>query len=150
MKKCFAASSGGHMEELSRLRELVDKEDIVFTEKCDYISVDWAPQIYHVFQINRKELFFLFKFIYLFFVCWRIIVKEKPEVIISTGALATFPLCLVGKLMGKKIIFIESFARIEKRSLTGRLVYPFSDLFIVQWKEMLALYPNAVYGGGIF
>ena len=52
--------------------------------------------------------------------------------------------------MGKKVIYIESFARVDEPSLTGKLMYHVADLFIVQWKEMMEFYPNAVYGGGIF
>ena len=80
----------------------------------------------------------------------KIMLEEKPDCIISTGALATFPICVLGKLMGKKVIYIESFARVDEPSLTGKLMYHVADLFIVQWKEMMEFYPNAVYGGGIF
>ena len=64
--------------------------------------------------------------------------------------MVSFPFCLVGKLKRKKIIYIESFARVDKKSLTGRLVYPFADLFLVQWEPMLKCYPKAEYVGGIF
>ena len=76
--------------------------------------------------------------------------QEKPEVIITTGALIAFPFCLIGKLKKTKVIYIESFARVNNKSLTGKLVYPFADLFIVQWESMLELYPKAKYTGGIF
>jgi UDP-N-acetylglucosamine:LPS N-acetylglucosamine transferase len=76
--------------------------------------------------------------------------KEKPDTIISTGALVTFPICLLGKLMRKRIIYIESFARVDTASLTGKLMYRIADLFIVQWEELLKIYPKAMYGGGIF
>ena len=76
--------------------------------------------------------------------------KEQPDVVITTGALLAFPFCLLAKLMGKKVVYIESFARVYDKSLTGKLVYPFADLFIVQWESMLKCYPKAVYTGGIF
>ena len=50
----------------------------------------------------------------------------------------------------KKIIYIESFARCNKPSLTGKIMYKFADIFIVQWEEMLEFFPKAMYGGGIF
>ena len=56
----------------------------------------------------------------------------------------------IGKLLGSKIIFIETFANSQSKTKTGSLVYKFADLFIVQWEEMLKLYPNAVYGGWIY
>lgn len=149
-KVCYVASSGGHMEEMSRLRPLITDNDFVLTEKSNYLAVDWCPNVYYVNQINRKELLFIFKFISLFLRSFILLMKEKPTVIVSTGALATFPICLLGKLMGKKIVYIESFARIDEGSLTGKLLYRIADLFIVQWQEMLKVFPNAVYGGGIF
>jgi UDP-N-acetylglucosamine:LPS N-acetylglucosamine transferase len=76
--------------------------------------------------------------------------SEKPDCIISTGALATFPICIFGKLFGKKVIYIESFARVDECSLTGKLMKGVADLYIVQWEELLQFVPNAVYGGGIF
>jgi len=76
--------------------------------------------------------------------------KERPSCIISTGALATYPICIIGFIMRIKIIYIESFARVDSPSLTGKLMYKFADLFIVQWEEMLEVYPKAKYGGGIF
>ena len=52
--------------------------------------------------------------------------------------------------MRKKIIYIESFARVDNASLTGKLFYKIADVFIVQWEELLKIYPKAIYGGGIF
>jgi len=110
----------------------------------------FCEKTYYVSRINRKEIAFIPKFIGTFVKSLYILIKEKPDVIISTGALATFPVCLLGKILRKKIIYIESFARVETASLTGKLVYPFADEFIVQWEEMLLIYPKAKYGGGIF
>ena len=70
--------------------------------------------------------------------------------IISTGVLATVPLCLVCKLFGKKLIFIESYAKVKTPTLTGKLLYPFADRFYVQWQELLEFYPKARYVGGIY
>lgn len=151
MKICFAASSGGHMEELSRLKSLSVKYDsFVLTEESEYSVVDWTENIYYVSHINRKELLFIPKFIKLFWKSNSILKKEKPDVIISTGALATYPICLLAKWKKKKIIYIESFARVDSKSLTGKLLYKIADLFIVQWEDMLELYPNAKFVGGIF
>ena len=150
-KVCFAASSGGHLEEISRLREIRDEYDsFLFTESGNFSELIFCDKVYYVKQINRKEKGFLFHFIKLFAVSAKVLKAENPDCIISTGALATFPICMIGKLKGKKIIFIESFARVNNKSLTGKLIYPFADLFIVQWKSMLKYYPKAKYTGGIF
>lgn len=152
MKKVlFTASSGGHFEQLMMLKELMNEYDsVVLTEKTKYkVKVDNA-KLYTVCQINRKELLFIFKFIYIFFKSLSIIIKEKPDVVISLGALSTVPACFIMKLMRKKVVFIESFAKIDSPTLTGRLVYKFADLFLVQWESMKKFYPNAEYKGGLY
>ena len=149
-KICFAASSGGHLEELSRLSSLAHKDDFVLTEIGKFVSVNWCDNVKYMPQINRKEAMFIFKFIRLFISSFVLFIKEKPDIIISTGALVTFPIGMIAKMFGKKIIYIESFARVDNPSLTGRLYYKIADVFIVQWKDMLKFYPNAIYAGGIF
>lgn len=151
IKICFAASSGGHLEEISRLNKISAKySHFLITEKSSFNQNNFSEKKYYVPQTNRKEILFIFKFIILFIRAFQILIKENPDVIISTGALSTYPVCIVGKILNKKIIYIESFARCDKPSLTGKLMYKHADIFIVQWKEMLQFYPNAIYGGGIF
>ena len=59
-------------------------------------------------------------------------------------------MCILGKIFGSKVIYIETFANTNKKTATGRLIYPIADLFIVQWEEMLKLYPKAKYEGRIY
>lgn len=153
LKICFVASSGGHLEEISQLRKIKEKYDnFLITEKInDDESKSTFNKVYEVNQINRKEFFFIIKFIVLFIKAFFILNKEKPDFVITTGALCSYPVCIIAKKNFKsKIIYIESFARCDTVSLTGKLMIKHADLFIVQWKEMLKLLPKAVYGGGIF
>ena len=76
--------------------------------------------------------------------------REKPDVIISSGAAVAVPFFYLGKLMGKKLIYIEVFDRIDKPTVTGKMVYPITDRFIVQWEEMKKVYPKAINLGSIF
>ena len=85
-----------------------------------------------------------------FFRALKILMREKPDAVIATGADVTVPVCYAAKLLGKKVIFSESFCRPYSASISGRLVYPIADLFIIQWKELGKFYPKAVYGGSIF
>lgn len=150
-KICFVASSGGHLEEISRLVEIRNQyQSFLVTEKGGFHELKFCDKVYHVSQINRKEWSFSFKFIVLFIRSLFIFLKERPDCVISTGALASYPICVIAKLFHQKVIYIESFARVDGPSLTGKLMYKVADLFVVQWKEMLSFYPNAVYGGGIF
>jgi len=150
MKICFAASSGGHLVEISRLAGIAEgRECFLITEKSDFHDETFLENVYYVNQINRKQITFIPCFIKLFFQCRGILNKEKPDCVITTGALMGYAAALAGKSLRKKIIYIESFARIDTASLTGRLIYPVADLFIVQWEEGEKLFPNSVCGGPI-
>ena len=76
--------------------------------------------------------------------------REKPDLIISSGAAVAVPFFYLGKLMGAKLIYIEVFDRIDKPTVTGRLVYQIVDKFIVQWEEQKKVYPKAINLGSIF
>ena len=81
-----------------------------------------------------------------------IYIKEKPDVIISTGVLSTIPMLFIGHFFKKKVIYIESFAKINSPTMTGKLIYKkkIANQFYVQWKSMLEFYPDAIYKGGIY
>lgn len=79
-----------------------------------------------------------------------IAVMEKPDIVISTGAGVVVFFCVFAKLFGAKLIFIESMAGVERPTLTARMLYPFSDLFIVQWEGLLKYFPKAKYMGRLF
>ncbi|OJG52425.1 hypothetical protein RV06_GL000996 [Enterococcus haemoperoxidus] len=120
----------------------------IVTEKTmyNYSSTD----TYFLKQLNRKELFFIIKFLWNSILSIRIFFKEKPDIIISTGALSVIPTYLIGKIFGKKLIFIESFAKVSSPTLTGKLLYKFCDIFIIQWEELKKFYPNAICLGNIY
>ena len=80
----------------------------------------------------------------------KVLHKEKPDLIISSGAAVAVPFFWLGKLRGAKLIYIEVFDRIDKPTLTGKLVYPITDKFIVEWDEMKKVYPKSVNLGSIF
>lgn len=151
MKIVFAASSGGHFEQLMMLKPLMEKYDsILVTEKTEYGAGKLDVKTYYVKQINRKEAMFVPKFMVNTWKALVILVKERPKVMITTGVLAIIPLALLMKLFGGKLIYIESFAKVTTKTLSGKLLYKFADQFYVQWEEMLELYPNAIYKGGIY
>lgn len=146
----FTCSSGGHLEELLQLQEIImENESYLFTEK-NQKKLKEFKKVYTVKQINRKEKRFGLNFLKLFFLSYKIIKEIQPSIIISTGALVTVPICIIGKMNHIKIIYIESFARIDKPSLTGKIMYKFADIFIVQWKDLLKYFPKAKFWGGIF
>ena len=81
---------------------------------------------------------------------YRILRKENPDVIITTGAGDVFPTCLMGRIKDCRIVFLETFARVSEPSLVGRLLPPLADLTLVQWEPMLRYYRKAVYSGPIY
>lgn len=150
-KICFAASSGGHFEQLMMLKPLMDKYDsFIVTEKTLYKTDYGNEKVYYLNQVNRKERSFLWNMTVNLFKSVSIYFKEKPDAVICTGVLAMIPMCMIAKLMGKKLIYIESFAKVTTGTQTGRLMYKFADRFYVQWEQMLSVYPKAIYLGGIY
>jgi len=149
-KICLISSSGGHFEQLMKL-DLIKKNysTIVITEKTKYNHKN--KDINHfLVQINRTSIFWIFPFILDVILSIFFFIKEKPSHIISTGALCCLPIIIIGKFFGKKIIFIESFAKIKTPTKTGQFVYKIADVFIVQWEYLEKYYPKALCFGGIY
>ncbi len=151
----FIASTGGHLNELLQLKVLFKEyNSYLITEKdisTQGLQIDGIKKIrYLTYGTRSKILVYPFVFIYNCFKSLFYYLKIKPKVIITTGTHTAVPMCYIGKLFGSKIIFIETFANRNTKTLSGRMVYPISDLFIVQWKEMQQLYPKSVYGGAIY
>ena len=151
VKICFSASTGGHYEQLMMLKPLMKKYDsFIVTEKTHYSSNTGNIKAYYLLQVNRKEKLFLFKMVINCLKSVQIYLSGNPDVIICTGVLAMIPLCLLCKLMGKKLGYIESFAKVTSPTLSGQFLYKYADQFYVQWPEMKKFYPNAIYLGGIY
>ena len=150
-KICFAASSGGHYDQLLMLKPLMEQYDsFVVTEETLYKTQIKNEKMYYLKQINRKERSFLVRMAMNTIQSLKIFHREKPDLVICTGVLAMIPICLIAKLMGKKLIYIESFAKVTSPTKTGKLLYRFADQFYVQWETMLKVYPKAIYLGGIY
>ena len=80
-----------------------------------------------------------------------IFLKERPRILFSTGAEIAIPSFYIGKFLFRtKLIYLECSAQVYHPSLTGRWVYPITDLFLVQWESLLRQYgPKAKYVGGL-
>lgn len=154
-KVLFIASSGGHLSELMQLEPMFKNYDYyLITEKSKstmFLKNKYKNRVsYLVFGTRFHFFSYFFKLIYNSIKSLFIYIKVRPKYIVSTGAHTAGPMCLIGHIFGSKIIFIESFANSFTKSVTGRIVYKFASLFIVQWDSMLELYPNATYGGWIY
>lgn len=149
MKICFITSSGGHLTHLMQLKEWwKDKERFWVTfEKEDSKSILRNEKKYWCYFPTNRNIKNLIKNTFL---AIRILIKEKPDLIISTGAAPAIPFFYIGKILGAKLVYIEVYDRIDKSTITGKLVYPISDLFILQWEEQKKFYPKGEVLGGLF
>ena len=152
-KVLFISSLGGHLTQLLQLKPLFKEYDYhIITEKS-IITEDLSQQYEMSFLAYgaRNYLFkYIFKLSYNIIKSFYYFLREKPDVIVTTGAHTAVPICYIAKMFGKKVIFIESFAKTSTPTISGKLVYPIADLFIVQWQEMKKYYPKAIYGGSIY
>lgn len=152
LKICLASSSGGHFSQLRQLKEIYGNYETFWVLEKNQTTINFSKdnKVYYLKQQERKNIGFIFKLIINIISSLKLIIKERPNVIITTGAGAVFPACLFGKILGSKIIFIESYAKISSPTLTGKIIYKFADMFYVQWEEMLKFYPDAEYRGPIY
>jgi len=156
MKKVlFMSSTGGHLNELLQLKPMFNKYNYyIITEKdktTEGLKNEYGKRIdYLLYCTKSKKLSYPFKFFYNCLKSLILFIKIRPEYIVTTGTHTAVPMCYISKIFKGKIIFIETFANSKTRTLSGRIIYPIADLFIVQWEEMKELYPKAIYGGGIF
>ena len=149
MKVCLVGSSGGHLTHLYLLQPFwEDKERFWVTfDKEDARSILSEEKFYPCHYPTNRNLKNLIKNTFLAF---KVLRKERPDVIISSGAAVAVPFFYLGKLFGAKTVYIEVFDRIDAPTMTGKMVYPVTDKFIVQWEEMKKVYPKAINLGGIF
>lgn len=155
MKKVlFIASSGGHLSELLQLESLFKKyNSYIITEKAKstlYLKNKYSNVYYLIAGTRKKIISYVFKSIANIFKSFYYYLKIRPKVIVTTGTHTAVPICYIGKIFGSKIIYIETFANRNTKTLAGRLVHPIADKFIVQWDDMLKLYPDAICGGWIY
>ena len=148
-KVCLVGSSGGHLTHLYLLKPFWEEKERFWVTfgKDDAKSILEDEKMYECYFPTNRNIKNLIKNTFL---AIKIIRKEKPKLIISSGAGVAVPFFYIGKIFGAKTIFIEVFDRIDKPTITGKLVYPVADIFIVQWEEMKKVYPKAINLGGIF
>lgn len=147
---CIISSGGGHLTEALLATQTIREKD----SECYFISTG-DPHIqdrlkgYRVFRVTDPHVSILLYFVNLLQSLW-IFMRMRPQVTISTGAGIAISTCLLTKLLGGKLIYVETGAKFRSPSRTGRLLYRFSDVFIVQSEKLLEHYPKAIYGGLLF
>jgi len=154
-KVLYISSTGGHLNELLQLKSLFNKyKYYIVTEKTkssEFLNEEYKEKVSYLAYCTKKNLFKYF-FVFLFNIIKSLIVfiKQKPNIIVTTGTHTAVPMCYIAKIFRKKIIYIETFANRNTKTVAGKLVYPIADVFVVQWEEMLKIYPKAQYWGWIY
>lgn len=149
MKVCFVTSSGGHLTHLMQLKSWWLKHErfwVTFEKEDSKSALENEKKYWCYFPTNRN----IKNLIKNTFLAYKILKKEKPDIIVSSGAAPAIPFFYLGKLFKAKMVYIEVYDRIDKPTITGRIVYPISDLFILQWEEQKKFYPKGKMLGGLF
>ncbi len=151
----FISSTGGHLEELLQLKDMFKDYDYsLITEKTKsnlYLKDEHKGHInFLVYGTKHHFLIYPFKLLLNCFISLFYYFKYRPDYIVTTGVHTAGPMCCIGKIFGSRVIYIETFANMVTKTVTGRLIYPISDKFIVQWESMKKNYPDADFWGWIF
>lgn len=156
MKKVmFISSVGGHLTQLLELKEIFNEYNyVLITEDTDVTRKLKDKYIIKFLPYGSRNQ----KLTYPFILLWSCIksliyfLKYNPDVIVTTGANTAAAMCCFGKIFRKKVIYIESFAKRNSPTITGKYIYKLHayTIFVVQWKSMQRFYPNSEYWGGIY
>jgi UDP-N-acetylglucosamine:LPS N-acetylglucosamine transferase len=151
LRICVGASAGGHMNQLLKLLEASSswpQPPSFYVTTLEALSKKLAQKgpVYIIGECNRRHLLKVFGVLIR---SLTIMIRERPDVLITTGSLPLAIACLAAKLFGAKIVWIDSIANIERFSLSGRMVLHFADLFLTQWPELAQGRRNVEYAGAI-
>ena len=146
LRICLAASAGGHMSQLLKLAESWAEHEAVYVTTTEVMRtrLEELGRVYVVGECNREHPLAVFRVLMR---CLKVVLKERPDVVISTGAAAGCMMCFLSKLLGAKVVWLDSITNVERISLSGRMVRCIADLFLVQWPELAEKYKGVEYVG---
>ncbi|MBR5227301.1 MAG: O-antigen ligase family protein [Clostridia bacterium] len=149
----FICSVGGHLTQMLQLKGIFkDYNYVLITEKTD-VTKDMKKKmkIRYLLHGSRQYMFtYILKETYNFFKSIIYFIYYNPEIIVTTGTHTAVPMCYIGKFFGRKVIFIESFAKRNSPTKSGKIVYPIADIFVIQWDSLKEIYPKAEIWGWIY
>jgi UDP-N-acetylglucosamine:LPS N-acetylglucosamine transferase len=143
VKVCIVSSCGGHLTEVRTLRRAYGRyEHFYVLNNRILLPQDMVNQTFFIRHSERDWLFFVN-----LWEAWQILRREKPDVILSTGAGPCVPFAIVGRLLQIPSIFVETFNRVAGPSLSGRIMYRIAHRFFYQWRSLDSFYPKGTYCG---
>lgn len=144
MRICVVSSGGGHLTEVMTLCNALEGFDIFYVIN---LRVDLPDNIKNrSIYITHSERDW--KLLVNIFESYKILSRERPDVILSTGAGPAVPMALVGRyLFNCKIIYIETITSVTRPSLTGRIMYFLAHNFYYQWESLRKFFPKGQHRG---
>ena len=140
------ASAGGHLREARLAAAKLKVKPLYITYRSPHLSPDTHPDVRFLIHPRRNPFrLFMNSLQALALVLWL-----RPRVVITTGADVAVPFSILARLFGAKLIYVESGANISSPTLTGKILYHFADLFIVQWEAVRKHFPKSEHGGPLF
>jgi UDP-N-acetylglucosamine:LPS N-acetylglucosamine transferase len=148
MRILIVCSSGGHLVQLHNLKPWWEQHDRVWVtfEKLDSKSLLAGEAVTWAHHPTTRNLRNLARNLGL---AWRLLRSYRPDLVVSSGAGVAFPFFLLARLFGHKTVYVEVYDRIESATMTGRLCYPLSNLFLLQWEEQRRIYPKGIVIGSL-
>lgn len=148
LKICLVASAGGHLSQLLKIASVWSGHEICWITTTEVVraSLGGNGNVYVVGECNRQHPLRVLAVLSL---CMRIMRKEKPDMVISTGAAPGCMAALIGHLVGARVVWLDSITNVHRLSLSGRLIRPFADLFLVQWPALARKYRGVEYVGAV-
>jgi beta-1,4-N-acetylglucosaminyltransferase len=145
----LVCSSGGHLQQMLALRAAWEPYSHVWVtfDKSDSRSLLRDERVVFAYSPTNRNVKNLLRNLVL---AWRTLRMVRPRVLLTTGAGVAVPFAWIGRLRRVRIVYIESFTRIEGPSLTGRLVGPIAHRSYVQWPELARVLPKTRYAGNVF
>jgi UDP-N-acetylglucosamine:LPS N-acetylglucosamine transferase len=144
----LVTSGGGHMTQLLHLRPWWEKRERTWVtfDTAETHSRLIGEHVLHAFHPTTRNLPNLLRNAAL---AASVLPRVRPDLVLSTGAGVAVPFFAVARALGLPTVYVEVFDRIDSATVTGRLCYPMSNLFLVQWPQQRRLYPNARVVGGL-
>jgi UDP-N-acetylglucosamine:LPS N-acetylglucosamine transferase len=148
MRVLIVCSSGGHLVQLHNLQPWWEQHDRVWVtfEKLDSRSLLAGESVTWAHHPTTRNLRNLARNLGL---AWRLLRSYLPDLVVSSGAGVAFPFFLLARVLGHKTVYVEVYDRIDSATMTGRLCYPLSNLFLLQWEEQRYIYPKGIVIGNL-
>jgi UDP-N-acetylglucosamine:LPS N-acetylglucosamine transferase len=148
MRVLLVCSSGGHLIQLYNLRPWWEGHERMWVtfKKLDSSSLLAGERVAWAHHPTTRNLRNLVRNLRL---AWRLLRSFRPDVVVSSGAGVAVPFFLIARLLRQKTVYVEVYDRIDSATMTGRLCYPLSNLFLLQWEEQRRSYPKGVVIGSL-